>query len=118
MGSIVTQLQEEMEALKKKLREADEKMRSKQIELENLNAVSNCGNCLKLEEKLEEHKIQIADTHAKFEELKKQLEESIKDLEKEEALRAGLENEWQEKREAHKNEVHALREQVHMVSND
>lgn len=105
-----------MKALKEKLREADEKLSSKQIEMENFSTVANCGNCLNLEEKLEESKTQIANNNAKLEDLKKQLEESIKDLEKEAALRAGLEIEWQEKREAHKNEVHNLREQVYLLN--
>ncbi|XP_065370177.1 rab GTPase-binding effector protein 1 isoform X2 [Calliphora vicina] len=112
LSSIVTQLQEEMKALKEKLREADEKLRASQIEITNSDTISNCSNCAKLEEKLEELKTNAAEKQEEFENIKKQLDESVKDLEKEAALRAGLENQWQEKREAHKNEVHILREQV------
>lgn len=112
LGSIVTQLHEEMKALKEKLREADEKLRAQQSESSNTDAIINCSNCAKLEEKIEELNKNAADKQQEFDNLKKQLDESVKDLEKEAALRAGLENQWQEKREAHKNEVHILREQV------
>ncbi|KNC32339.1 hypothetical protein FF38_12478 [Lucilia cuprina] len=111
LGSIVTQLHEEMKALKEKLREADEKLRATQTE-KNSDTISNCKNCANLEQKIEELKANAAEKQEEFDNLKKQYDESVKDLEKEAALRAGLENQWQEKREAHKNEVHILREQV------
>lgn len=112
LGSIVTQLQEEMKALKEKLREADDKLRASHSDLESVETTSVCNNCASLEEKLMQCDVKATAEEKKLNNLKKQLEETVKDLEKEAALRADLENQWQEKREAHKNEVHVLREQV------
>ncbi|XP_073844783.1 rab GTPase-binding effector protein rabaptin-5 isoform X2 [Musca autumnalis] len=119
LGSIVTQLQEEMKALKEKLREADEKLQTTNTQDQEDDDSTNkplspvaCGNCPQLEKDMEELKSTVAAKNEKLEKLKKQLEEIQKELEKEAELRAVLENQWQEKREAHKNEVHVLREQV------
>lgn len=113
LGSIVTQLQEEMKVLKEKLRDADDKLRAPlQSSLANAEIISTCNNCNSFEEKLKQSEIKTAAEQVKWEHLRKQLDETVKDLEKEAALRADLENQWQEKREAHKTEVHVLREQV------
>ncbi|XP_058979799.1 rab GTPase-binding effector protein 1-like [Musca domestica] len=121
LGSIVTQLQEEMKALKEKLREADEKLHTTNTSILGEDEQANttkplspvtCENCNALEKDIEILKTNEAAKNEKLEKLKKQLEEIQKELEKEAELRAVLENQWQEKREAHKNEVHVLREQV------
>ncbi|XP_061394376.1 rab GTPase-binding effector protein 1 [Musca vetustissima] len=122
LGSIVTQLQEEMKALKEKLREADEKLQTTHNSIGALGQEEDatqkplspvaCENCPALEKEIETLKSTEATKNEKLEKLKKQLEEIQKELEKEAELRAVLENQWQEKREAHKNEVHVLREQV------
>ncbi|KAM7345152.1 rab GTPase-binding effector protein rabaptin-5 isoform 2-T2 [Cochliomyia hominivorax] len=112
LSSIVTQLHEEMKALKDKLREADEKLRAQQNEETDSSVNIICSNCANLQERIEELKSNGDKKQEENDSLRKQLDESVKDLEKEAVLRAGLENQWQEKREAHKNEVHILREQV------
>lgn len=110
-----------MKALKEKLREADEKLQtthSHNDEAVNkeltspLALPSTCNNCITFEKKIEELKNNEITLNEQLEKSKKYLEETQKDLEKEAELRAVLENQWQEKREAHKNEVHMLREQV------
>ncbi|XP_075167010.1 rab GTPase-binding effector protein rabaptin-5 [Haematobia irritans] len=117
LQSIVTQLQEEREALKEKLRKADEKMQTSHnqnddVEHTETQQLSTCTNCVILENRIEELNANDKVGKEKLEKLRKQLDEALKDLEKEAELRGVLENQWQEKREAHKNEVHNLREQV------
>lgn len=110
-----------MKALKEKLREADEKLQTTHSHNDEgvnkeltspLALPSTCNNCITFEKKIEELKNNEITLNEQLEKSKKYLEETQKDLEKEAELRTVLENQWQEKREAHKNEVHMLREQV------
>ncbi|XP_013097984.1 early endosome antigen 1 [Stomoxys calcitrans] len=117
LASIVIQLQEEMKVLKEKLRQADDKLQTSHCQNDDgacgeTKPTLACNNCANLETKIGEIHASEALNKEKFDKLKKQLEETHKDLEKEAELRGVLENQWQEKREAHKNEVHTLREQV------
>ncbi|XP_030381981.1 rab GTPase-binding effector protein 1 [Scaptodrosophila lebanonensis] len=133
LHSIVEQLQEEMKALKEKLRDADEKLQVKTAILSPMEEaalpISNdtdaihkststdlpdnlCESCSKVEKKFEELTSQRMEQRKQIDSLQKQLDESRVTLDKEAVLRKDLEDQWQEKREAHKSEVQNLRQQV------
>ncbi|KAL7735701.1 hypothetical protein ACLKA6_019958 [Drosophila palustris] len=133
MHSIVEQLQEEMKALKKKLRETDEQLQAKAVATEHKEEAtstmkddgdaihkststdliaSTCNSCSTLERHAEELSAQVKQQQKQLDAIQKQLVESREQLSKEAALRNDLENQWQAKREAHKSEVQSLREQV------
>ncbi|EDV55402.1 rab GTPase-binding effector protein 1 [Drosophila erecta] len=120
MHSIVEQLQEEMKALKVKLREQDEQLQAKSASDESALhkstsmdvAESACESCSSAEKKTEELSAHINKQQKQVDLLQKQLVESRETLVKEAALRKDLEDQWQEKREAHKSEVQSLRDQA------
>uniref|UniRef100_A0A034VH24 Rab GTPase-binding effector protein 1 n=1 Tax=Bactrocera dorsalis TaxID=27457 RepID=A0A034VH24_BACDO len=134
LRSIVVQLQEEMEALKEKLRETDDKLRNQESSaLTNATAQENgtpkddisinkstsidintisCDACLQFEKQLQESLAKSAEDQNTINAMQKAIAASREDLQKEAALRKDLEDQWQERREAHKTEVQKLREQV------
>ncbi|XP_017073028.2 rab GTPase-binding effector protein 1 [Drosophila eugracilis] len=120
MHSIVEQLQEEMKALKVKLREQDEQLQSKSATDESSLhkstsmdvAEGSCDSCSTAEKKADELNAHISKQQKQVDLLQKQLVESRETLAKEAALRKDLEDQWQEKREAHKSEVQSLRDQA------
>ncbi|XP_033156718.1 rab GTPase-binding effector protein 1 [Drosophila mauritiana] len=120
MHSIVEQLQEEMKALKVKLREQDEQLQAKSASDESALhkstsmdvAESACESCSLAEKTTEELGAHINKQQKQVDLLQKQLVESRETLVKEAALRKDLEDQWQEKREAHKSEVQSLRDQA------
>lgn len=126
LHSIVEQLQEEMKALKVKLREQDVQLQAKSAKIEesqtdsgathkstSMDATeSTCESCPLAEKKAEELNATIKKQQKQVDLLQKQLVESRETLAKEAALRKDLEDQWQEKREAHKSEVQSLREQA------
>ncbi|KAH8350157.1 hypothetical protein KR067_003670, partial [Drosophila pandora] len=126
LHSIVEQLQEEMKALKVKLREQDQQLQAKSSKIEesqtdsgathkstSMDATeSTCESCPLAEKKAEELNATIKKQQKQVDLLQKQLVESRETLAKEAALRKDLEDQWQEKREAHKSEVQSLREQA------
>ncbi|XP_043645368.1 rab GTPase-binding effector protein 1 [Drosophila teissieri] len=120
MHSIVEQLQEEMKALKVKLREQDEQLQAKSASDESALhkstsmdvANSACESCSSAEKKSEELSAHINKQQKQVDLLQKQLVESRETLVKEAALRKDLEDQWQEKRESHKSEVQSLRDQA------
>lgn len=128
MHSIVEQLQEEMKALKVKLREQDEQLqarltvRKEETSVQDASAMhkstsmdvaeSGCEACSLAEKVSEERNAQIKKQQKQVDLLQRQLAESRETMAKEAALRKELEDQWQEKREAHKSEVQSLREQA------
>ncbi|XP_016974360.1 rab GTPase-binding effector protein 1 [Drosophila rhopaloa] len=120
MHSIVEQLQEEMKALKMKVREQDEQLQAKSsVDASALHkstsmdvAEGSCESCSVAEKKTEELNAHINKQQKQVDLLQKQLVESRETLAKEAALRKDLEDQWQEKREAHKSEVQSLRDQA------
>lgn len=131
MHSIVEQLQEEMKALKEKLRVADEQLQAKSgtVEHQEMSSsiveenamhkststdliVATCSSCNSTEERSTELSAVVSQQQKQLDAIQKQLAEAREQLSKEAALRNDLENQWQTKREAHKNEVQNLREQV------
>ncbi|KAH8271569.1 hypothetical protein KR018_008724 [Drosophila ironensis] len=126
LHSIVEQLQEEMKALKVKLREQDELLQARPAGEETSHtdaaamhkstsmeaAESGCESCSGAERRSEELSASIKKQQKQVDLLQKQLVESRETLAKEAALRKDLEDQWQEKREAHKGEVQSLREQA------
>ncbi|KAH8372607.1 hypothetical protein KR009_000602, partial [Drosophila setifemur] len=125
LHSIVEQLQEEMKALKFKLREQDEQLQAKIVSKKeslldpttmhkstSIDIVeSTCEGGSLAEKKVEELNVTLRTQQKQVDLVQKQLLESRETLAKEAALRKDLENQWQEKREAHKSEVQSLREQ-------
>ncbi|ALC40664.1 CG4030 [Drosophila busckii] len=128
MQSIMDQLQEEMKALKEKLRIADEQLRAKcdtVYQMKNYGESSadtaltssdqlesKCITCSTANHRIDKQSAQITQQQSQIYALNKQLSESREQLSKEAALRSELESQWQEKREAHKIDVQGLREQV------
>lgn len=144
LRSLVVPLEEEIKALKEKLRSTDEELQglrnqkiSPQVAPSTLsvsettvpkpidaiastnNSVSKstsmefqCESCRNFDEELQKTKEQLTQSQTKIEALKKTIEESAEDIRKEAALRKDLEDQWQEKREAHKNEVQYLKDHV------
>ncbi|EDW61248.1 early endosome antigen 1 [Drosophila virilis] len=135
MHSIVEQLQEEMKALKEKLRETDEQLQAKsstserrEESTETITDASNglhkststdlvsahaaCLGCNSAKQLTDELSAQVKQQQKQLDVTQKQLVESREQLSKEAALRNDLESQWQAKREAHKSEVQTLREQV------
>ncbi|XP_017479264.1 PREDICTED: rab GTPase-binding effector protein 1 [Rhagoletis zephyria] len=134
LRSIVVQLQEEMEALKGKLRETDDKLRNQEVGTAanvasketdtpkndlainkstsiDISAIS-CDACLQYENQIQELQAKSVEDKATIIAMQKAIAMSREDLQKEAALRKDLEDQWQERREAHKTEVQKLREQV------
>lgn len=134
MHSIVEQLQEEMKALKEKLRETDDQLQAKSVTIEHKEEVtstlitnagdaihkststdlieSTCSSCSAMEHNSEELSRQVKHQQKQLDAIQKQLVESREQLSKEASLRNDLENQWQAKRETHKSEVQSLRDQV------
>ncbi|XP_064543870.1 rab GTPase-binding effector protein 1 isoform X2 [Drosophila montana] len=135
MNSIVEQLQEEMKALKEKLRETDEQLQAKSSTSERreestvtitdasnglhkststdlVSAQAACMGCNSAKQLTDELSAQVKQQQKQLDATQKQLVESREQLSKEAALRNDLESQWQAKREAHKSEVQNLREQV------
>ncbi|XP_017002079.2 rab GTPase-binding effector protein 1 [Drosophila takahashii] len=120
MHSIVEQLQEEMKALKVKLREQDDQLQAKSATEESALHKSTsmdvaegaCESCSSAEKRADELNAHIGKQQKQVDLLQKQLVESRETLAKEAALRKDLEDQWQEKREAHKSEVQSLRDQA------
>lgn len=135
MHSIIEQLQAEMQALKEKLREADEQLQAKastsqrteettESALDGASAMHKststelvedsvaCSSCNTTEQRANDLTAQVKQQQKQLDILQKQITEAREQLSKEAALRNDLENQWQTKREAHKTEVQNLREQV------
>ncbi|XP_022221684.2 rab GTPase-binding effector protein 1 [Drosophila obscura] len=128
LHSIVEQLQEEMKALKEKLREQDDQLQSKTnakaaaATVSDMSAMhkstsmdvaeSRCECCSVAEKAAEDLNAHIKKQQKQVDLLQKQLVEARETLGKEAALRKDLEDQWQEKREAHKSEVQSLRDKT------
>ncbi|XP_034653097.1 rab GTPase-binding effector protein 1 [Drosophila subobscura] len=126
LHSIVEQLQEEMKALKEKLREQDEQLQSKSnAKVATVSdtcgmhkstsmdvAESSCECCSVAEKTIVDLNAHIKKQQKQVDLLQKQLVEARETLGKEAALRKDLEDQWQEKREAHKSEVQNLRDKT------
>lgn len=129
LRSLVEPLEDEICQLKEKLRAAydeiesvkgkDEKSRSAlvgllseaQKESEDENS-SKCINCDILQQQLTESQHQIEAEKEKKAKVDKVIERLKQDLVKESSLRLDLEKTWQDKREAHKEEVQKLCDQL------
>lgn len=126
LRSLVVPLEEEIKALKEKLRSADVELQSLkqpvQLSAPSLDVSDamnkstsmefNCNNCGILEKNIEELESSLKAETQKTEHIKKTLEETKKDIKKEANLRKELEDQWQVKREEHKVVVESLKSQV------
>lgn len=124
LRSLVVPLEEEIKALKEKLRSADVELQSFKhpvhlAPVDTSDAVNQstsmdftCINCGTLHKKVEELESSLHEEHGKSENLKKTLEATKEDIKKEANLRKELEEQWQVKREEHKVVVESLKSQV------
>ncbi|KAH8413835.1 hypothetical protein KR222_009133 [Zaprionus bogoriensis] len=124
MHSIIEQLQEEMKALKEKLRLTDEQLQAKTgtsatAEENGMHKatstdlmVPTCSSCNSVEQSSQELTALVNQQQKQLDVIQKQLVEAREQLGKEAALRKDLEDQWQAKRETHKSEVQNLREQA------
>uniref|UniRef100_A0A1L8DCE6 Putative molting cycle n=1 Tax=Nyssomyia neivai TaxID=330878 RepID=A0A1L8DCE6_9DIPT len=117
LRSLVVPLEEEIKALKEKLRATDEELQSFRVPGDTLrergeNSENPCEMCKNYEMQLVQAQEDVQKEKAKTEQTVKQVERLREDLQREGALRMELESQWQEKREQHKNEVASLTEQM------
>lgn len=147
LRSLVVPLEEEIKALKEKLRTTDEELQSyrgtnqdqhtlepvaincdkkpqssspqssREETSETINKSTSmdylqCEMCQNYETKLVQSQKLLNEEKERFERLQKTLADSREELSKEAALRHDLEEQWQQKREAHKEEVQNLTERV------
>ncbi|XP_059609406.1 rab GTPase-binding effector protein 1 isoform X2 [Phlebotomus argentipes] len=132
LRSLVVPLEEEIKALKEKLRATDEELQSMrggaasdfavggllkdtQPRSDSKSAVDGqfpCEMCKNYEMQLVQAQENVQKEQAKTEQVVKQVERLKEDLGHEAILRRELESQWQEKREAHKNEVLSLTENM------
>lgn len=104
LRSLVEPLEEEIKALKEKLRSTDDELQ-KYVGVKRDGESPSCGKCV--ESELE------ATTKAQLvESLQKQVARLHEDQERESRLRGELEKEWQEKKEQHKEALTELTEQL------
>lgn len=132
LRSLVVPLEEEIKALKEKLRATDEELQSfrggpasdsaivgllkdTQPPKEPKSAVDGnlpCEMCKNYEMQLVQAQENVRKEQTKTEQVMKQVERVKEDLDREAVLRRELEAQWQEKREQHKNEVVSLTEHI------
>ncbi|XP_055713490.1 rab GTPase-binding effector protein 1 isoform X1 [Phlebotomus papatasi] len=132
LRSLVVPLEEEIKALKEKLRATDEELQSfrggpasdsaivgllkdTQPAKEPKSAVDGnlpCEMCKNYEMQLVQAQENVRKEQTKTEQVMKQVERVKEDLDREAVLRRELEAQWQEKREQHKNEVVSLTEHI------
>uniref|UniRef100_A0A1B0CSB9 FYVE-type domain-containing protein n=2 Tax=Lutzomyia longipalpis TaxID=7200 RepID=A0A1B0CSB9_LUTLO len=128
LRSLVVPLEEEIKALKEKLRATDEELQSlrggSQVDTSSGSLPKDvqpkgdvktltdnpCEMCKNYEMQL--HRKTFNEKRAKTEQIQKQVERLKEDFAREGALRRELEAQWQEKREQHKNEVASLTEHM------
>ncbi|KAG4078158.1 hypothetical protein HA402_002210 [Bradysia odoriphaga] len=130
LRSLVVPLEEEIKALKEKLRTTDEELQSfrgaskpvnesalmgmiSQRDNSNPNATNtSCETCADYLSKITKMEGEIVEEKRSHESTKRDVLRLKEDLDREGALRQDLENQWQEKREIHKLEVEKLTEKV------
>ncbi|XP_055681125.1 rab GTPase-binding effector protein 1 isoform X2 [Lutzomyia longipalpis] len=130
LRSLVVPLEEEIKALKEKLRATDEELQSlrggSQVDTSSGSLPKDvqpkgdvktltdnpCEMCKNYEMQLVQAQEDIQREKSKTEQIQKQVERLKEDFAREGALRRELEAQWQEKREQHKNEVASLTEHM------
>lgn len=117
LRSLVVPLEEEIKALKEKLRTTDEELQKFQIKESKIEVETNseigeedqpCKLCSSNFNKLSQVQKQLLDEQQNLILAEKSIEHNKEELIKEGALRRDLETQWQEKRELHKEEVQKL----------
>ncbi|KAJ6636242.1 Early endosome antigen 1 [Pseudolycoriella hygida] len=126
LRSLVVPLEEEIKALKEKLRTTDEELQNYRGALkpssetansqqdttnENASAIS-CKNCSEYLSKVVKIEAELEEERKSHESTRRDVHRLKEDLDREGALRRDLEEQWQEKREIHKREVEKLTEKV------
>lgn len=134
-------LEEEIKALKEKLRTTDEELqqlqqaknipsRTSESALVGLltpspsaekppnsavstnSLVDDCSKCSTHLAEIDRFTHELADAHSLSDKLRKDIDRLKEDLDREASLRRDLEQQWQDKREGHKHEVQLLNERV------
>lgn len=150
LRSLVVPLEEEIKALKEKLRTTDDELQAFRTvqqptesalvgmlneqkpfvttsvpnpdESEFLNqstdGARSCATCQTNQSQLEQTQSEVADQKRSSALLRKDIERFKEELDREAVLRRDLEEQWQEKREAHKREVQSLTERITSAERD
>lgn len=132
LRSLVVPLEEEIKALKEKLRTTDEELQSfrgaskpsnesalvgmlkvsHESVCEHDSPATTCKTCVEHLSKLTKIENELDEEKRSHESTKRDVQRLKEDLDREGALRRDLEEQWQEKREIHKREVEKLTEKV------
>ncbi|GAB0091366.1 rab GTPase-binding effector protein 1 [Sergentomyia squamirostris] len=132
LRSLVVPLEEEIKALKEKLRATDEELQSirgggsssdssalvgmlkdaKSDPKSTVDGIMPCEMCKNYEMQLVQAQDNTRKEQTKTEQVLKQVERLKEDFDREAVLRQELESQWQEKREQHKNEVLSLTDHI------
>lgn len=105
LRSLVEPLEEEIKALKEKLRSTDDELQKFVGPKIETAEGSSCVKCMEWE-------LEAATKGQQVETLDKQVARLHEDLERESRLRGELEKEWQEKKEQHKEALTELTDQL------
>lgn len=134
LRSLVVPLEEEIKALKEKLRTTDDELQQCQksanitprpIESALVgmltpssdqpptpSTVPSCTECPAHLTRIEQLTTELTESHSVADRLRKDVDRLKEQLDREASLRRDLEQQWQDKREAHKYEVQSLQERV------
>lgn len=129
LRSLVVPLEEEIKALKEKLRTTDEELQTyrgatksvnesalvgmiSERDKSDPNPAASCATCADYLSKITKVEGEIVEEKRMHESTKRDVLRLKEDLDREGALRQDLEEQWQEKREIHKLEVEKLTEKV------
>ncbi|XP_058788659.1 rab GTPase-binding effector protein 1 [Phymastichus coffea] len=118
LRSLVVPLEEEIKALKEKLRTTDDELQkfkekeeqilNKQLKAREMGTESACDMCCNYEAQLQRIQMEVKDLKIQLQESEQMLLTQNQDLTKEVEFRKGMEERWNEKKEEHKAEVSNL----------
>ncbi|OXU17019.1 hypothetical protein TSAR_006357 [Trichomalopsis sarcophagae] len=126
LRSLVVPLEEEITALKEKLRttddelqkykEKEEQIHNKQLRAKESGSWENtCDMCSNYEAQLQRMQMEAKDLKKQLQETEQMLQSQKQDLAKEVEFRKGMEEKWNEKKEEHKAEVTNLTSSVKLA---
>jgi len=127
LRSLVVPLEEEISALKEKLRTTDDELQKYKEKEEQLNAKqakakesgsweNTCDMCSNYEAQLQRMQMEAKDLKKQLQEIEQLLQTQKQDLVKEVEFRKGMEEKWNEKKEEHKAEVSNLSYSVKLAT--
>lgn len=120
-------LEEEISALKEKLRTTDDELQKYKEKEEQLfikqakakesgNLENTCDMCSNYEAQLQRMQMEAKDLKKQLADAEQLLQTQMQDLNKEVEFRKGMEEKWNEKKEEHKAEVNSLSQSVKLTT--